>query len=742
MAASREPWPVPPVPAGPGELVCENGPQPGSRRALIFPLTLIGQSPDCDIRLPAGGVNHHHCAIVLGPSGLVLRDLSSSSGTMVNGEPVGTRALRDGDVICVGPFQFRVSGSNLSPQTALSDLVSKREAEQHQEAAEAARQAALADRENKLVYRELAVEQREQHLAGHLEVKRDRLLSIRDEARQARAALEADRESFENRVAEIMRRFADSRRELGEQTRQLQRDRFRLISLRRRLKLRWHRMWGLEREKMDKQSAALIKAEKHLEAKMGLLRTEEANLAEIHVRLNAEVDVARHGMAEELEEIRRQRSQLLELSRLLRDRECVLEEARKKVIDESASWDRRRERLTLELAGLEERIQSQRRTLQELEQDLIRQEFLSRRLGAVHQIGVAGSAVDNPVPDMAVTPESAEGIHDCLPQEVVGKLDSLLGQLADQRAVVLEELARLASSREHWLDEQRVARAEIESRRGLVDALEQDLLVREDRLETSEQQFRSRLAELAKHELSLQAKMSRLAAAEADWEGERARLLADLSGREQLAEKQLELMVELRGTWQERRRQQVSWLRSQRAVCENERRVHVGLRDNLLKSHQRLALERQTVAEKALALEQYRQEYIKRSTNPAVAEKRIDRLRRRWERYFNRARKILAREQRRAQEDGRRVAERARAVEQQLDSVATRELALGARENLREMQIHLVEAEMASLRQDAETLAIQQKLYEKQLHHVREELDGVTRMFLVADDSPPSRRAA
>ena len=92
----------------PGELVLQNGRLSGARRPLAAPLTLIGHSDGCHIRLSLPGVSAFHCALVAGIDGLTLEDLKSQTGTLVNGEPVTTRVLKTGDLLSIGPCRFRV----------------------------------------------------------------------------------------------------------------------------------------------------------------------------------------------------------------------------------------------------------------------------------------------------------------------------------------------------------------------------------------------------------------------------------------------------------------------------------------------------------------------------------------------------------------------------------------------------------------------------------------------------------
>src|SRR5437868_12956411 len=91
-----------------GELVVQTGRLAGSRRPLGAALTFVGHAASCDVRLNGDGVHALHCLLARGPDGLLLRDLESEGGTFVNGERVSTALLRDGDLLGVGPYQFRL----------------------------------------------------------------------------------------------------------------------------------------------------------------------------------------------------------------------------------------------------------------------------------------------------------------------------------------------------------------------------------------------------------------------------------------------------------------------------------------------------------------------------------------------------------------------------------------------------------------------------------------------------------
>jgi hypothetical protein len=83
--------------SGPG-----TGLQAGSTYDLQTPVTLLGRGTDCDLRLVDTGVSRHHAELRVEDGQVVLVDLGSTNGTLVNGQPVRRVALTDGTSITLG----------------------------------------------------------------------------------------------------------------------------------------------------------------------------------------------------------------------------------------------------------------------------------------------------------------------------------------------------------------------------------------------------------------------------------------------------------------------------------------------------------------------------------------------------------------------------------------------------------------------------------------------------------------
>jgi FHA domain-containing protein len=73
---------------------------------------VVGRGQDADFRLPDTGVSRRHLEITWDGQSATLADLGSTNGTTVNGTPVQTWQLADGDVVRIGhsSLVFRTQG--------------------------------------------------------------------------------------------------------------------------------------------------------------------------------------------------------------------------------------------------------------------------------------------------------------------------------------------------------------------------------------------------------------------------------------------------------------------------------------------------------------------------------------------------------------------------------------------------------------------------------------------------------
>ena len=95
-----------------------------------FPLgesLLLGSSAECDVQLDEPGVAPRHAEISLvDGNSLLLKDLGSETGTLLNGEAVIETMLGSGDEIRIGTCRWMLQAPGLRPERVLtSDAIKK-----------------------------------------------------------------------------------------------------------------------------------------------------------------------------------------------------------------------------------------------------------------------------------------------------------------------------------------------------------------------------------------------------------------------------------------------------------------------------------------------------------------------------------------------------------------------------------------------------------------------------------------
>jgi pSer/pThr/pTyr-binding forkhead associated (FHA) protein len=72
-------------------------------------ITVAGRQEDCQLRISSSQVSRRHCQFFEQKGYLIVKDLGSSNGTLVNGKKIsGQRVLEHNDVVNIGPIEFRV----------------------------------------------------------------------------------------------------------------------------------------------------------------------------------------------------------------------------------------------------------------------------------------------------------------------------------------------------------------------------------------------------------------------------------------------------------------------------------------------------------------------------------------------------------------------------------------------------------------------------------------------------------
>src|SRR5688572_4591754 len=74
---------------------------------LARPVTLVGSRHTANVRISSSTVSKAHALVINSDGRLLIRDLASRMGTIVNGQPVREADLSEGDVVQIGRFSFK-----------------------------------------------------------------------------------------------------------------------------------------------------------------------------------------------------------------------------------------------------------------------------------------------------------------------------------------------------------------------------------------------------------------------------------------------------------------------------------------------------------------------------------------------------------------------------------------------------------------------------------------------------------
>jgi hypothetical protein len=714
------------LPAALGELVVQNGRLRGVRRALASALTLIGRDPLCEFHLNIASVNPLHCAIVRCPAGLWLRDLGSAAGTFLNGEAIQHSPLQHGDLIGIGPFQFRLDLPLDEPaETPLNvaTLQAEREGLRIQAAAVAAQQAELIEEENQLQQRHKALERQKEQLAAHLDERRQQLLDLREQARQDRAALKAETEAARQQNEEVRAALGKEREAVRQELEQAAKERRRLVELRKRLKKRWRKHW-------QGHEAALLRREREVMAERSKgerdaanLQRERVQMTQAQLRFNGEVELERRKLQDEWQQLglaqqqwetclnQEQAQRALRL-RELDQRAAALAGTERTLTEQRQCAEQLQMKLRKEAEGLEARIRNQRLKLMEQER-----------------------SPSQPVADAVLSPASidtallAPVIRSREP-DVPRVLARLAGELADQRLHLLEQWQGLLQVHEALEPERSAILTEIEGAARELVWRERRIDAREETLMAGEVDLRRRQEALFEVRCSLEAWQARLTARETFLDNERVMLLADVRAREEQADAQVRRLEEIRQRRIRRRSQEIEELRVAREQHEQMRCDYVLLWQECQDRRAELIREHRALAAKALTLEQFRQELLRRSADTPGADKRLERLRRRNLARLKAEERDLARERAAVRTETKRLDGRGgRLVGQEESLIARHEKWMRQVAEWEDQRVAAADLEQHR-QQELRHWQLIHEQDERQLSELREEVERIARLLL------------
>ncbi len=307
-------------------------------------------------------------------------------------------------------------------------------------------------------------------------------------------------------------------------------------------------------------------------------------------------------------------------------------------MQEKHAWDKQQDSLQTELHGLNNRIVHQRLRAQEQQEEIGRLDAAhgERRLQIARPAASeAAAAAEAPG---AVEFEGARGVladaltsgaaPDALAQRC-SDLDRLAGELADQRAQLIEQYKRLAGIHDAWQQQRDAAAADLESLAKRLTDEEQALAERAQHSKSAEEVVHERVRESEAVREELELMRTQLKVREQTFVQQHQQQTLVLRQHQALLEEQLAGLAGLRQRWNLRRQHEMDRLQTERMVLDQEQKQTHERRLALFEKGQQVDEEKRILAEKTLALEQYRQEVFVRAKDPA-ARRRVERLRRRW----------------------------------------------------------------------------------------------------------------
>ena len=87
-------------------------------RHIVYPVarrTRIGRAPACELQLDSTSVSRHHALLLKSARELIIEDLNSTNGVLVNGRKISRQLLKDGDLLTLGEVQLRCSLKSVPP---------------------------------------------------------------------------------------------------------------------------------------------------------------------------------------------------------------------------------------------------------------------------------------------------------------------------------------------------------------------------------------------------------------------------------------------------------------------------------------------------------------------------------------------------------------------------------------------------------------------------------------------------
>lgn len=93
----------------------------GRTYELTVEKTTIGRVDDNSFSIPDGSMSSHHCEILLKGNDVIVKDLGSTNGSFIGGEPITESPLKPGQILRLGQIEMRLEDGAAQPAPKAMD---------------------------------------------------------------------------------------------------------------------------------------------------------------------------------------------------------------------------------------------------------------------------------------------------------------------------------------------------------------------------------------------------------------------------------------------------------------------------------------------------------------------------------------------------------------------------------------------------------------------------------------------
>ena len=655
----------------------------GATWPLKLPITLIGSGSQCDVQMPAAGVAELHCALLLTPAGLALRSWHPES-TFVNGSATAAALLNDGQELRIGAHLFQLSWN--VPVEAVSAP-------------------ALFDQ----------------------------LHILREQQKFDQQRIDAD---INLRTKKLEKREA----RLSEDERAVTVERKRIRALYQRCLQRIKLKWAADQATAKQDWATLEESQGRFQEYYQRRRSEldrfAERIADDKTRLQSAWELIAEGQRRTIADrqqsedwFTRQRDAFEMRVKMFQDQQKLFESNRQ-------LFDGRQPQLLGEIAGLETRATHLRQAMAILETKRSQSQITDGRNPSVAQSSISLAAptgsrasayqADNLLTELQNREQELFRERHTL-ATTRNELEIQVAELADQRAILSEQVMALSTARELWQSAEAQTVEEMHTLALSIRSAEQSLEERERELMVAERRRRTDDHVLVQLRFKLEHWHLALAAKESSVQSEADRLEA------QLADKQLQMdrwEVSLGATassWASLRERETAFLHAELDRLALTQAEQITATTETRQVHEELTRQLSEVAARDLAL----------TGVPRGATRRVRVLEKRWKTHFRREEKRLLHWEARLLQERTAVDERDRRLQRETSQFIESQLSENRIRTAHDRERLASERKLLEARSEAELETQLRFRTEEDARRLRGEIARIAQSILTANLGSP-----